>query len=162
MSRLALLSALFALSGSLFACASRPSPEAADWIARATRTHEASDQALLRGDRSAARRVLAELVNQAPPSQVANDDRRVVLQDACFRLAELELDAQAPRAALGWIEHGLALGRPADVFVANLLVARAQAHERLGDDATATADYHEALVINGALLEQALRAEGNP
>ena len=74
------------------------------------------------------------------------------VQDTYYRLARLDLDRANPAAALANVERGLALGRAADpaadIFVANLFVARGAAHQALGDALAASADYHQALVIN--------------
>lgn len=144
-------------------CGDGARPGAAGWIRQAREVNEHADAALARGDVQAARAALESLLNDPAPASVAARDRRVVLQDAAFRLAELALSAQEPKRAREWVERGLALGRSDDLFTANLLVAGGRARESLGDDHGAIEDYREALRINEALLEDALRAkEGSP
>lgn len=144
-------------------CGEGARPGAAGWIRRAREMNERADAALARGDVQAARSGLESLLNDPVPASVAARDRRVVFQDAAFRLAELALSAQEPKRAREWVERGLALGRSDDLFTANLLVAGGRAREAAGDDHGAVEDYREALRINEALLEDALRAkEGSP
>jgi len=150
---LGLLGALWALAG----CShSGGAPEAARWIAGAAAAHEHADQALARGDREAARADLSSLVASPAPDAVAPSDRRLVLQDALARLAHLELLAGRAEQAQALAERGLALGRERDLFAANLLTARGQAREALGQDRAAADDYHEALLIDEALLRETL------
>lgn len=127
------------------------------WIAEAEHRHAVADQELQGGNVRAARDALRGLVDAPAPGDVPAPDRRSILQDTYFRLAEIDLGARNPRAALASAERGLALGRADDLFVANLLVVRGAAHEALDDGAAAAADYHEALVINDKLLADSLR-----
>ena len=131
------------------------------WVADAERRHALADERLQAGDPPGARVALREIVDgrASIPAGVPADDRRGVLQDTYFRLAELDLQAGDPRAALASADRGLALGRADDLFVANLLVVRGAAHEALGDGPTAAADYHEALVINDKLLAEAVHEQ---
>jgi hypothetical protein len=126
------------------------------WAADAMRGHAVADERLQAGNASGAREALLAIVNGAVPPGVPADDRRGVLQDTYFRLAELDLRAGDAPAALASADRGLALGRADDLFVANLLVVRGAAHEALRDGPAAAADYHEALVINDRLLAEAL------
>jgi hypothetical protein len=123
------------------------------WLAEAAARHRAADVLLDHGDTTGARRELSSLLESAGVRR--SDDERRVLQDTCYRLARLDLDAGDARAALAGAERGLDLAPPAhDVFVANLLVVRGAAHEALGDARAAAGDYHRALVINDELLHR--------
>lgn len=136
------------------------------WVAAAARRHALADERLKTGNAAGAKEALGEIVDSAIPPGVPADDRRGVLQDTYFRLAELDLQAHDARAALAAADRGLALGRPDDLFVANLLVVRGAAHEALKDGPAAAADYHDALMINDRLLAAALHeradASGSP
>jgi len=137
----------------LLAGCSHAAPQS--WVERARDAHARADAALARGDLDGGRTALRELVDVPPPGAIALDDRRVVLQDALYRLAEIENSDRRPQAALAWADRGLALGGR-DLFYANLLVARGHAREQLGEDTWALTDYHDALVINDEILEKAL------
>src|SRR5262249_48034530 len=129
--------------------------EPAGWLERAQQAHGRADAALARGALAAGRSALGELCAAPPPRGIALEDQRVVLQDAFFRLAEIELADLKPQAALAWADRGLALGGR-DLFTANLLVARGHAREDLGEEVWATTDYRDALVINDELLQKTL------
>jgi len=133
------------------------------WVAEAERRHALADERLQAGDRPGALRALREIVDGHTDiaAGVPANDRRGVLQDTYFRLAELDLQAGDAGAALASADRGLALGRADDLFVANLLVVRGAAHQALGDGPTAAADYHEALVINDKLLAEAVHEQGD-
>lgn len=130
--------------------------DGAAWVAQARSASVRADEALASGDMARAREALTPLVEQAPPRAVSPDDARVVAQDAAWRLARLALADGDGAAALGWVDAGLSRGRRGDVFVANLLAVRGQALEALGRDVEAARDYHAALVINEALLDEVL------
>lgn len=121
------------------------------WVADAARRHALADERLEAGDRPGARDALRGIVDGFHDPDPA-DDRRGVLQDTYFRLARIDLDAGDPISALANAGHGLELGRPSDLFVANLLVVRGAAHEALGNAPLAAEDYHQALLINDELL----------
>lgn len=151
------LAAALSLAGLLaLGCSRAPVMDASPWVVEAERRHALADQRLEAGDPTTARAALRGIVDARVPADLPADDRRGVLQDAYFRLARLDLDAHDPRAALADADRGLALGRAADLFVANLLVVRGAAHEALGAGPAAVEDYHEALVINDRLLAEAL------
>ena len=133
---------------------------AAEWVADARRAHDEADRALARGDADVARRVLSDALRAEVPGGVGELDRRAVRQDLAYRLAQVELEAGAPEAAVRWAEQGLAEGRENDVFTANLLVVRGSAREALGNEREAADDYFEALEINEALLRRTL--DGTP
>ncbi|HXU03081.1 MAG TPA: hypothetical protein VN903_19080 [Polyangia bacterium] len=134
------------------------------WVAEAERRHALADERLQASDPTGAKEALLGIVDGPVVADVAPDDRRGVLQDTYFRLAEIELRARDAHAALASADRGLALGRRNDLFVANLLVVRGAAHEALGEAPAAAEDYHQALVINDKLLAEALRegAAGAP
>ena len=135
-------------------CSQATQPPA--WLDRARDAHQQADSALLRGDLDAGRTALRNFVDAPLPNRIALEDRRVVLQDALCRLADIELRDRHPQAALAWADRGLALGGR-DVFYANLLVARGHAREDLGEEVWAATDYHDALVINDELLQQVIK-----
>ena len=155
--RFARLAAALSLAGLLaLGCSRAPVNDASPWVAEAERRHALADQRLEAGDRPGARDALRGIVDAPVPADLPADDRRGVLQDTYFRLARIDLDARDPRAALADADRGLALGRAADLFVANLLVVRGAAHEALGEGPAAAEDYHQALVINDRLLAETL------
>lgn len=134
--------------------------DAAAWISHASSASRTADEALARGDADAARAALQAIVSAEVPSSVADRDRRVLRADAFYRLAEIELSGGSPTEALGLADRGLAEGRAEDLFTANLLVARGRALEAVGRDADAAEEYHAALLINEALLREALGRRG--
>jgi len=123
-----------------------------DWSATAARAHAEADRLIDTGDRAGGQAVLQELV--ATPIEGPGETRRVVLQDAYFRLARLALDDHDPARAARDADAGLALGGGEDLFVANLLVVRGAAHEALGEAAAAVSVYQRALRINERLLQE--------
>ncbi len=138
----------------LAGCAAR-SPAPGAWIATAAEASRAADEALASGQIDLARERLRRLVESPSSRLVAANDRRVILQDAYFRLAEVELGAHAPARAQAWAESGLALGVQRDLFTANLYIARGGARAALDDARGAAEDYRAALDINEALLADA-------
>jgi len=144
---------------------SQPRPAAGDpWVADAARLHALADEQLEANDRRGAQDALREIVAAPAPSDLPADARQGVLQDTYFRIARIELDAHDPFAALLDADRGLALGRPSDLFVANLLVVRGAVYEALNNAPLAAVDYHQALLINDELLAKTLRgpADGSP
>lgn len=129
---------------------------AARWVEQVQSVSAEADRALAAGEGDAARSALERLLRLDAPRSVAADDARVVAQDAAWRLALLALESGAPEDALRWADDGLARGRTADLFQANLLAARGRAYEALGRDADAARDYHAALLVNEALLNDLL------
>lgn len=147
------LGALFLLVG---AC-SRPARPAADpWIARVAAVNRQVDRLLDADDTSRARELLRTLVSANGPGAPLDDDRRRVLQDCYFRLARLALAGRDPAQALSDAETGLAYPAGPSLFAANLLVARGAAHEALNQPRAAAEDYHHALLMNEALLREAV------
>ena len=153
--RRTLLAALAALG-----CSQAHRSDDSAWIAEATRRHALADQRLEVADPRGARDALRGIVDAPAPAGLPADDRRGVLQDTFFRLAEMDLDARDSRGALANADRGLALGRGNDLFVANLLVVRGAAHEALGEGPAAVEDYHQALMINDHLLSKTLNDKG--
>ncbi|HEY5448290.1 MAG TPA: hypothetical protein VIQ54_06035 [Polyangia bacterium] len=147
---------LVALTALALGCSKAPRDGEGPWIAEAARRHALADERLAAGDRPAARAELLAVVGASVPTDVPDADSRGVLQDTYFRLAKLDLDARDPRAALADTDLGLSYGKPADLFVANLLIARGAAHEALGNAPAAAEAYHQALAINDRLLAETL------
>ena len=143
------------------ACAAERAPTgsapAAGWVETAKAANGAADDAMAEGDHERARGALEEALRAPEPGGVAEEDRRIVRQDLLFHIAQVELSAGEPEAALRRAEEGLALGRHDDLFTANLLVVLGRAHEALGREEQAADDYYDALEINDALLRRTLR-----
>jgi hypothetical protein len=140
-------------------CGRAPAPDRGDrWAAEIADRSREADRRLDDGDAAGARAALLALVGEAPPPAVpgASDDRRLALQDTYFRLARLALGDRDGRQALAYADAGLALGSAPHLFVANLLVARGAAHEALGEARAAAEDYHRALAMNEALLQEVM------
>jgi tetratricopeptide (TPR) repeat protein len=124
-------------------CASqRPGEE---WIAEAAARSAKVEAALQAGRIDEARESLRSLSRA-----------RVVAQDACYRLAELEIASGRVEQALAEADTCLRRDRTRDLFTANLLYVRGRAYETLRQDARAAQDYQQALQINEELLEKAL------
>ncbi|MBW1810723.1 MAG: hypothetical protein JRJ87_21200 [Deltaproteobacteria bacterium] len=126
------------------------------WIREAQAANSHADQSIARGNIVAARTALQEILARPAPASIPEQDVIIVKQDIFFRLAMLELQTGKPKAALDWSEQGLSLSQKHDLFTANLLVARGNALEVLGNETNAVGDYHKALKINEKLLNQAL------
>ena len=137
-------------------CGVRRSTDSGRWLVTITQASGGAEMARARGDRAEARRMLVAIVEAPRPAGVWPDDLRAVRMDACFRLAQLELEDSNPKAARDRAEQGLALGAGRDVFTANLHLAHGLALEGLGIDLEASASYHRALVVSEALLGAAL------
>lgn len=142
----------------LIGCSSDAEPSR--WVERAAEAHQQADEALTRDDHAAASAALTPIAEGVAPEGVSAADGRVIQQDACFRLALIQLKAREAEAAVKWAQVGLDLGAGQDLYTANLLIARGRAHEALGDDPQAARDYHAALLINEALMNEALDGEG--
>jgi hypothetical protein len=133
------------------ACSAR-TPAPAPWIQAAAEASRAADRAIVDGQLDRARSLLRGLIASPVPPSLAAQDQRAVVQDAYFRLAEVELRAHAAAAARAWADRGLALGEAGDLFTANLLIVRGRARAALDDAHGAAADYRAAMAINEALL----------
>lgn len=156
--RVALLVAcLAALVGA--GCSRAPRGHGGGWAAAAAEKNREADRRLDDGDAPGARAALLALVAAEAPRAAGSDERRLVVQDAYFRLARLALAERDARQAAGYADAGLALGTAPHVFVANLYVVRGAAHEALADARSAAEDYHRALIMNEQLLGQVLEQE---
>jgi len=154
LSRAIMAAAMAAVLAGCAGCAGRA--DSGRWVRRALETNRLADRALAERDTATAVGLLRDLARDQAPAAVSARDGRLVRQDACFRLALLQLQQDRPDQALGWAEYGLELGRGQDLFTANLLVARGHANQALGHDKPAARDYHQALLINEDLMNQAL------
>lgn len=149
--RLALSVAAFGGAGCEWQEASRE--DADTWIETARLAHEEADRANSAAARTQALARLRQALTQVPTRGAANV---WVRQDLSARLAQLHLEAGEPEQALEWCRSGLALNREPSVAVANLLVLSGRAHEARGEDDVAIEAYHEALLMNEALMEHSL------
>jgi tetratricopeptide (TPR) repeat protein len=139
--------------------AASPGESASAWVDALRDAHQNADAAEQRGDLAAAAAALSPLASAPAPGAVAGTHARAARQDVYFRLASLAAvqgDHEAARAAA---DAGLALGRGDDVLTANLLIARGEAQEALGEREGASADYLAALRINEVLLDAVLAEE---
>jgi hypothetical protein len=132
------------------------SMDAAQWVADVRSAHAAADSALRAGQVQTALERLDAALAAEVPIEVLPEHRRAVHQDLLFRAAQAQLQAGHNDQARAAAERGLALGRAATLFTANLLVARGQALQADDRDTEAAASYYEALEINRALLDAAL------
>jgi predicted negative regulator of RcsB-dependent stress response len=149
--------AFLILAGTLAACGGAD----ARWIEDGAQAHRRADEFVLQGAPDAALRVLAEFVARTPPSSLAAQDRRAVLQDTYARLAALAVETGKFDAALRDADAGIALGEGRDVFSSALHTLRGRAQEALGHQAQAVADYEAAQAIAESLLAEVLR-DGGP
>lgn len=135
---------------------------AAAWVSDLRVAHERADAAEQWGDLEAARVALETLAGTPAPAAVAPTHARAARQDLYFRLATLAAMRSEHAEARDAATAGLALGEEDDVLTANLLIARAEAHEALGEREGASRDFLAALRINEALLDAVLAEEGAP
>lgn len=147
------MKALLAVVALVMLCACSDGRDAAAWIAAQAQANAAADEALERDDLKRAKAALQAALTPAPDG-VAAADARALKADMLYRLATLALQDYEPAEAKRLADEGLALGDDADVFTANLLVVRGRANQSLGDARAAGDDYHRALIINEALLEE--------
>jgi tetratricopeptide (TPR) repeat protein len=129
-----------------------------EWIASVQKASASADELVASGRPEDARHAL-EAALALPSHGMDREDVRVVRQDLFYRVGRLDLAAGRADAARARADQGLTLGRGSDVFTANLLILRGRALETAGNAAAASRDYHEALVINEALLDKALGEE---
>jgi hypothetical protein len=155
MSRLRAPALLLAALMLLVGCADRR--EAREWLSRAEAAHRDADRHLGRGDADGARDVLLGAASTPAPSFAVPGDVRAVRQDLYARLAAVDVGRGRAREAAAWATTGLELGRARDVFTANLLILRGRAMEQVGDASAASRDYHDALLVTEALLDESLR-----
>jgi len=124
------------------------------WLARTEAANAQADRMLAEGRAMDARDVLRDVEAELTTSGSA--DAHMVRRDLLYRLGEIELSAGNAKAAADWATRGLGLGRPSDAFTTNLLIVRGRALEQMNDAAGATRDYHDAILITEALLDQSL------
>ncbi len=134
--------------------------DAAAYMAEARSAHARFERELTNERPDQASQSLEAFLELPVPESVNEDDARVVRHDMYYRLSDLALDRDNAQGAREWADRGLNEAVHEDVFTANLYVARGAAREALGEDVEAASDYHEALLINDALL-QALLGEGD-
>lgn len=155
MTRLLTTFMLLALAWGAIACGGE---DAAIYMAEARSAHQRAERALEREDLDGATNELETFLQLPTPQSVNEDDARIVRQDVFYRLAGIALDRDQASVAQDWADRGLNEGLAEDVFTANLYVVRGAAREALDRDIEAAADYHEALLINDALLQRLLGA----
>ncbi len=126
------------------------------WIASVRQAHAAADDAETPARRLEAAAALDALAQEPAPAEVAATHSRAVRQDLYFRVATFAARSGDHERARAAASAGLELGRGRDVLTANLLIARGEAAEALGDPGAASADYYDALRINEELLDAVL------
>jgi hypothetical protein len=126
------------------------------WLVVARDNHGKVDALLDQGQAVDAARLVAEIVERAPPPDppAAKATRRILIQDAYFRIALMALEAGHTLVAGLQAEQGVAQGEAEDLFTANLLIVRAVAHDRLGEEQLASAARQRAARINQTLAER--------
>jgi hypothetical protein len=117
----------------------------AQWTAlppEVARRHDAANRLMDEGKAFEAARALKSIVETAPTatSGALADTRRILLQDAYFRLCRLALEAGQAIVSSVQTQQALALGDTDDLFTANLLLVRAAASDRTGEAAQAEGD----------------------
>lgn len=126
------------------------------WMEANRADSAAAERAIERGELAQAARHLEAIAEREVPRGVAEEDARVVRQDAYERWARVEITRGDLDAAQARVDRGLALGEHEDVFTANLLTTRGRIAEARGRDREAARDYHRALRIEETLLDRAL------
>jgi tetratricopeptide (TPR) repeat protein len=129
---------------------------ATSWVEENREDSAAADEAIREGDHDEAIDHLRRIAERAPARGVAEEDARVVRQDAYDRWARIELARGDTASAERLVDRGLGLGERDDVFTANLLTTRGRLHEMSGRDREAARNYHRALLIEEGLLDRAL------
>jgi hypothetical protein len=103
--------------------------------------HATADRLMDQGQAVEAARAIASIVETAPAASGAlADSRRILIQDAYFRLCRLALSAGQAIVTSVQTHQALAMGEPDDPFVTNLLLVRAAASDRTGESAQAQND----------------------
>lgn len=131
----------------------------ADAVALVRQAHARADAALDEGDPAAALVALQPVLAPAALASLPRAERRALLQDAHFRVAELHRRAGRPAQAVDHAQAGLALGDARDLLAANLYMTLGRSFEALGRDREAASALHDALQINEILLQAALAGE---
>lgn len=132
------------------------------WVEANAADSAAAERALASGDDQEAIEHLSRIAERRAPEAVAEEDARVVRQDAYDRWAQIELGNGNEARAMRLVGRGLGLGEGDDVFTANLLTTRGRIHEAAGRDREAARDYHRALRIEEVLLDRALGGADEP
>ena len=132
--------------------------DATHWLSDVEDLQRQVRRAVDDGDAAEAAELLLPMAEGQGLDGAEPEERRMLRQDAYYQLARLATGQNDAATAKSHADAGLALGG-SDVFVANLWVARGQAHEALGEAAEAASDYHRALLINERLLDALLAAE---
>lgn len=148
-----------ALAALFFGSCTRES-EAAVWLGAIDDAHGALESASSRDAKLEAMDTLEALIEPDAPTYIARNDARTVRQDAYYVLASTALSVGDPYAARRFATSGLQLGQRKDVLVTNLLVARGEALEMLGEPQRAATDYHRALVMASEMLDERLSRVG--
>jgi len=138
-------------------CCARHDPETLGYFKVAMAANRVADQLVQKGETTAAGELLRIAADRPAPAGAQPDDARIVRQDLYYRVADLALATGSVDAATRAASKGIELGRGTDVFTANLLIVRGRAFEQGKDVASASRDYHDALVITDKLLEERLR-----
>jgi hypothetical protein len=114
--------------------------------------HATADRLMDQGQAVEAARSIASIVETAPAKQdgALADTRRILIQDAYFRLCRLALSAGQAIVTSVQTHQALALGEPDDVFVTNLLLVRAAASDRTGETAQAQGDRERLRALLGS------------
>jgi Flp pilus assembly protein TadD len=87
---------------------------------------------------------------------------RWVKQDLLGRMATLQIEVGEPERALGTVKKGLEVSPEPSVPRSNLYIAEGQALTALGRKDEAIEPYYQALLVNEALMQEALKSEGTP
>jgi predicted negative regulator of RcsB-dependent stress response len=126
-------------------------------LEQARSAHSAADRALDEGEPARAKQELSQALSRLGESK--GEQAVWMRQDLLARLAQLELDAGNASAALEVAGRALELGQEPSVPLATLHVLRGRAFEAQGDKKSAALAYHQALLINQSLMDQALGTE---
>lgn len=127
------------------------------WVQKVENAHAQADSARDPGARVRAQAALEDAYRAVP-----NSDQRTAIwvkQDLAARLGEASLDSNRYDDALRWVDQGLSLSDELNVARADLLRVRGEALEGLGRKDEAVSALHEALKVNQALMERALRGK---
>lgn len=127
------------------------------WVQKVESAHAQADSARDPEARERAHTALEDAYRAVPIS-----DQRTAIwikQDLAARLGEAALDSNRYDDALRWVDQGLALSDELNVARADLLRVRGEALEGLGRKDEAVSALHEALKVNQALMERALRGK---
>jgi len=128
-----------------------------EWVRVVETAHSRADAARSAEERAEAFEALQRAYRAVPEG---SEVQLVwVRQDLCVRLADAALNSGRPAVALDWSDTGLGLSTLPSVAVADLHRVRGEALEALGRKEEAASALHQALVVNQALMERALRGK---